>query len=74
MPALLRRLADEDLDVVAAALSSKAALQVPAAGLFEAVALASSQAWEALLRKEQSISGGKAQAVVKSVSQRHDPS
>lgn len=66
--ALLRRLADDDLDVVAAALSSKAVLQVPAAGLFEAIASTLSQTWEALLRKDQSISCGKAHAVVKNVS------
>ncbi len=72
--ALLRRLADEDLDVVAAVLSSQALLQMPAAALFEAVARTSARAWEALLRKDQSISGGKAQAVLKNVSRRHDPS
>ena len=72
MSALLRRLADDDLDVVAAALSSKAVLQVPAAGLLEAVAQTSSRAWEAMLKKDQGINGGKAQAVVKNVSQSHD--
>ena len=71
--ALLRRLADEDLDVAAAALSTEAVLQLPAAALFEAVAQTSSRAWEALLRKDQGISSAKAQAVVKNVSRRISP-
>lgn len=73
MSVLLRRLADEDLDVAAAALSTKAVLQLPAAALFEAVAQTSSRAWEALLRKDEGISGGKAQAVVKNVSRCRTP-
>ena len=72
--ALLRRLADEDLDVVATVLSSKVVIQVPAAALFEAVAQTMARAWEPLLRKDQSVSGGKAQAVLKNVSHWPDSS
>lgn len=66
--ALLRRLADDDLDVVAAALSCKALMQVPAGGLFEAVSSTLSRVWEALQRKDQSVSSAKAQAIIKHVS------
>lgn len=71
MSALLRRLADDDLDVVAAVLASKAALQVPATGLLEAVEAAMSRAWQALHRKEQGVSSSKALSVIKSVSTCH---
>ena len=66
--ALLRRLADDALNVVAAALSCKALMQVPAGGLFEAVSSTLSRVWEALQRKDQSVSSAKAQAVIKHVS------
>ena len=66
--ALLRRLADDDLNVVAAALSCKALMQVPAGGLFEAVSSTLSRVWEALQRKDQSVSSAKAQAIIKQVS------
>ena len=68
MSALLRRLADDALEVVAAALSCKALMQVPAGGLFEAVSSTLSHVWEALQRKDQSVSSAKAQAVIKHVS------
>ena len=71
MSALLRRLADDDLDVVAAVLKSKAALQIPAAGLLEAVKAPMSRAWEALHNKEQGVSSSKALTVIKSVSSCH---
>lgn len=73
MSALLRRLADDDLDVVAAALSSKALLQLPAAGLFQAVEGRIAQVWEALQGKDQSVSSGNAQTVIKNVSNRRFP-
>ena len=72
MSALLRRLADDDLDVVAAVLTSKAALRVPAAGLLEAVEAAMSRAWEGLHKKEQGVSSSKALTVIKSVSSCHE--
>ncbi len=59
--------------MVSMVFSSQALLQVPAAALFEATAQTMARAWEALLRKDQSISGGKAQAVLKNVSNCHDP-
>ena len=71
MSALLRRLADDDLDVVAAVLTSKAALRVPATGLLEAVEAAMSRAWEGLHRQEQGVSSSKALSVIKSVSSCH---
>ena len=71
VPALLRRLADDDFDVVAPDLTSKAALHVPAAGLLEAVEAAMLRAWEALHGKEQGVSSSKALDVIKSVSSCH---